>query len=89
MAQKISQLEQDWLAAETIADQLRAEAIRADAELERFSAKADRQKQPEIRVLLGEVEDLHARHAAAERAASEAFDRLWSAKEQHVSNAGN
>ena len=53
------------------------------------SSEADRKQQPEIRVLLGEVEDLHARHAAAERAASEAFDRLWSAKEQYVGNVGN
>ena len=74
MALNIAQLEQDWLAAESAADQLRAAAMQADAELEQAnSAKG-------IKVTIDDVEQLHARHAAAEKAASDAFDRLWSAK---------
>lgn len=74
MALNITQLEQDWLAAESAADQLRAEALRADAELEHANGAKG------IKVTIDDVELLHARHAAAEKAASDAFDRLWSAK---------
>ena len=76
MSGTISQLEQDWLAAETMADQLKNEATHADAVL----AKA-----PETGpngITIGDVEELRARYAAAEEAAREAFDRLWIAKEQ-------
>ena len=71
MAPNISQLEQDWLAAEALADQIKAQArqLRGDGEIE---------------ISIGEVEELNARHVQAERAASEAFDRLWSAREQQV-----
>ena len=71
MATNISQLEQDWLAAEAQADQIKAQArqLRGDGEIE---------------ISIGEVEELNARHVQAERAASEAFDRLWSAREQQV-----
>ena len=74
MALNIEKLEQDWLAAESTADQLRAAALQADAELERANGAKG------IRVTIDDVEQLHARHAAAEKAASDAFDRLWSAK---------
>ena len=76
MSGTISQLEQDWLAAETMADQLKSEAMHADAALS---------KSPETGpngITIGDVEELRARHAAAEEAAREAFDRLWIAKEQ-------
>ncbi len=71
MATNISQLEQDWLAAEAMADEIKARArqLRSDGEIE---------------VSIGEVEELNAKHNEAERAASEAFDRLWSAREQQV-----
>jgi len=74
MALNIAQLEQDWLAAETAADQLRAAAMQADAELERTNGVKT------IKVTIDDVEQIHARHKAAEKAASDAFDRLWSAK---------
>ena len=74
MALNIAQLEQDWLAAESAADRLRAAAMQADAELEQANGAKG------IKVTIDDVEQLHARHAAAERAASDAFDRLWSAK---------
>ena len=71
MAMNISQLEQDWLAAEAMADEIKAKA----RELSGGS---------EIEVSIGDVEDLNAKQVEAERAASEAFDRLWSAREQQV-----
>ncbi|MEM7747273.1 MAG: hypothetical protein AAF346_03410 [Pseudomonadota bacterium] len=71
MATNISQLEQDWLAAEAMADEIKAQArqLRGSGEIE---------------VSIGEVEELNAKQNEAERAASEAFDRLWSAREQQV-----
>lgn len=71
MATNISQLEQDWLAAEAMADEIKAKAreLRGEGEIE---------------ITVGTAEDLNAKQAEAERAASEAFDRLWSAREQRV-----
>ncbi len=67
----ISQLERDWLAAEELADQIKAQTkqIRETGEIE---------------VSMGNVDELVAKRDEAERAASEAFDRLWSAREQQV-----
>ncbi|MEM9355143.1 MAG: hypothetical protein AAGB04_02930 [Pseudomonadota bacterium] len=71
MATNISQLEQDWLAAEAMADEIKAKArqLRGNGEID---------------VSIGDVEELKAKQNEAERAASEAFDRLWSAREQQV-----
>ena len=71
MATNISKLDQDWLAAEAMADEIKAQAkqLRHDGE-------------PEVSI--SDVEALNAKHLEAERAASEAFDRLWSAREQQV-----
>ena len=71
MATNISQLEQDWLAAEALADEIKAQAkqLRGDGEIE---------------VAIGDADELTAKQDEAERAASEAFDRLWSAREQQV-----
>ena len=78
MAQNLTQLEQDWLAAESFADRLKAEARQIDAELkQRNEASNDN----EITVLLTKVEDLQAKHEEADRAAREAFDRFWMAKD--------
>jgi len=71
MATNISQLEQDWLAAEAMADQIKAQAKQLRGE-------------GEINVSIGEADKLNAKQMEAERAASEAFDRLWSAREQQV-----
>ena len=71
MAMNITKLEQDWLAAEAMADEIKARArqLRGNGEIE---------------VSIGEVEELNAKQDEAERAASEAFDRLWSAREERV-----
>ena len=71
MATNITKLEQDWLAAEAMADEIKARAKQL-----RHDGVPD--------VSIGDVEELNAKHLEAERAASEAFDRLWSAREQQV-----
>ena len=83
MAQNLTQLEQDWLAAESMADRLKDEARRIDAELEQRAGHDVQASKDnvEITVLLTKVEDLHAKHEQADRAASEAFDRFWMARD--------
>ncbi len=76
MSGSITQLEQDWLAAETMADQLKSQASSANAAL----ASALENGRNGITTM--EVEELRERYAAAEEAARAAFDRLWFAKEQ-------
>ena len=71
MAMSIAQLEQDWLAAEALADQIKAQTKQL-------------RETGEIEVSMGNVDELAAKRDEAERAASEAFDRLWSAREQQV-----
>ena len=82
MAPNLTQLEQDWLAAESIADQIKAEAMRIDAELrERGGGGRPSNDNEEITVLLTKVEDLQAKHEEADRAARDAFERFWMAKD--------
>lgn len=70
----IADLEKSWLEAETMADELKHEAERIDAELR----ASDNDK---LKVLINQSEELQAKHAAADKAASEAFDRLWQAQD--------
>lgn len=70
----IADLEKSWLAAETMADELKHEA-------ERMSAEVRVSDNDKLKVLLNQSEELKARHAAADKAASEAFDRLWQARD--------
>ena len=70
----IADLEKNWLQAETMADELKQEAARIEAEL----TKSDNDK---LKVLINQSEELHAKHAAADKAASDAFDRLWQAQD--------
>ena len=81
MAQNLVDLEQDWLAAESIVDRLRAEAMQANAELKACNGEAAAHNDNEITVLLTKVETLQAKHEEADRAAREAFDRFWMAKD--------
>ncbi len=86
MAQEVWKLEQAWLKAETVADRARTEASRATERLVDTREKAAHGGNKDIVVLLTNVETtvetLRARHAAAERQASELFDRLVAAKSQ-------
>ena len=80
MSTDISKLEQAWLQAEALADKARLEATEARQRAERtgMGATADGR---EVTVLISAVEELAAQHEAAERRASELFDRLWKARE--------
>lgn len=80
MGLNLTQLEQDWLAAESMADRLKDEAKRLDAELK---SRSDASNDNEITVLLTKAEILNAKHELADRAAREAFDRFWTAQEQN------
>ena len=86
MALEIRKLEMAWLKAETIADRTKSEAMRAAERLDDTKQKVALGGGKEIYVLLTKVETavetLRARHAAAERQASELFDRLQLAKSQ-------
>jgi len=68
---RIAELEKNWLEAEAVADELKHEVARM-----RSSAKEN--GNGELSVL--RADELEARHAKAEAAASEAFDRLWIAR---------
>ena len=68
MSTKISKLEQDWLVAGALANEIKAHA----KELRHGGEPA---------VSIRDVKELNAEHPKAERVASEAFDRLWSAGE--------
>lgn len=70
----IADLEKNWLQAESMADELKQEAERIDAEL-RAGGNDD------VKILINQSEEIQARHAAADKAASEAFDRLWQARD--------
>lgn len=70
----ISKLEKSWLAAESAADKLKQQAKRIDAELKDNDSG-------DVKVLITRSQELMAKHAAAERAASDAFDRLWQARD--------
>lgn len=84
MAKNLTKLEQDWLAAESFADRLKQEAKLANAQLEARDGEAGvADAETEVTVLLTKVEDLKSQHEEADRAAREAFDRFWGAKEGH------
>ena len=86
MALEINKLEMAWLKAETIADRTKTEAMRAAERLDDTKQKVALGGDKDFFVLLTKVETtvetLRARHAAAERQASELFDRLVEAKSQ-------
>ena len=73
MAAKIAELEKIWLEAESVADELKHEAAR-------IRSSASRGAGAEVTVLIKQAEELEARHADAELAASEAFDQFWQAR---------
>ena len=79
MSIEISQLEQAWLKAETAADELKHEASKASAELARMRlARGENGK--DFGSLAVMIEQRKARQEEAERTASAAFDRYWSAQ---------
>ena len=71
-ASRIAELEKHWLKAEAVADELKHEAAR----IRSSAAESDRSELAVLR-----AEELEARYAKAEQAASEAFDRLWQARD--------
>ncbi len=79
MSSDVAQLEQAWLQAETAADALKQEALKAHAELARMQQALGRNGN-DLSVLVASVEQLKARQEEAERAASAAFDRYWTAQ---------
>jgi hypothetical protein len=80
MSVELSQLEQAWLAAESIADEARL-ALKRSEELARRQVRAEEgKKEAEVVVLASNVEQLKAQQEEAERTASAAFDRFWSAR---------
>ena len=72
---EIAELERNWLEAESMADELKHEAARIRSRMNGETGAGE-----EAKVVLKHVEDLEARHARAEQAASEAFDRFWQAR---------
>jgi hypothetical protein len=81
MSDDITDLEQEWLQAETLADKARYEA-------EVYEAKKNAARdEGEIMILATNIEKARARHARAEQMACETFDRLWQAKSQGQMNA--
>lgn len=81
MSTEIAKLEQAWLQAEAVADQAKQQARAAKAAAE-GKRKVANGSGGTMTLLLDTQVELDARHAAAERKASELFDRLWKAKEQ-------
>jgi hypothetical protein len=81
----ISQLEQAWLRAETMADEAKRDAVRASGELQAKNAKVV--DAGEIKILLTSVQQAKDRQDEAERQASAAFDQLWQAKGQRQVHA--
>jgi hypothetical protein len=78
MSNTIAQLEQVWLQAETMADDAKREAMRANDELKSRNTKVV--DASEVKILLTTAEQAKVRQVEAERRASAAFDRLWQAK---------
>ena len=85
MSTDIAQLEQAWLQAETAADALKNEALKASAELARMR-KAAAGNGKDLSTLVATIEQLKARQEEAERTASAAFDRYWVAQGNGKSN---
>ena len=82
----ISQLEKAWLKAETAADEVKHEAMRVKAELEQHGRGENGNDYGKLIVI---VEQLEARREEAERTASAAFDRYWSAQGKGNGNSGS
>ena len=80
MSINIVHLEQVWLQAETLADEAKREAMRANIDLQVRNTKVV--DAAEVKILLTTVEQAKVRQADAERKASAAFDLLWQAKGQ-------
>ena len=82
MSVELSQLEQAWLAAETMADEVKQQALRLSAELAKCRQLRGEQGQEvqDVTVLISTVEMLKAKQQEADRTASAAFDRFWTAK---------
>jgi transcription elongation GreA/GreB family factor len=79
MSVELSQLEQAWLAAETQADEAR-QALRLSEELARRQLRGEGAHEADVVTLASKVAVLRARQEEAERTASAAFDRFWSAR---------
>jgi hypothetical protein len=79
MSIDISQLEQAWLEAETLADEAKHEALRLSRELA-MQRETRGEGGHDVNTLVTTIEQLKARQEEAERTASAAFDRFWSAQ---------
>jgi hypothetical protein len=79
MSVELSQLERAWLAAETQADEAR-QALRLSEELARRQLRGEGAHEADVVTLASKVAVLRARQEEAERTASAAFDRFWSAR---------
>lgn len=79
MSIDIAQLERAWLQAETAADALKHEALKASAELARMR-QAPGENGKDYDLLVATIEQLKMRQEEAERTASAAFDRYWTAQ---------
>jgi hypothetical protein len=79
MSVELSQLERAWLAAETQADEAR-QALRLSEELARRQMRGEGAQDADVVTLVSNVAKLKARQEEAERTASAAFDRFWSAR---------
>ena len=79
MSTEIAQLERAWLQAEAAADALKHEASKASAELARVRQTPGANGK-DFSVLVATIEQLKTRQEEAERTASAAFDRYWTAQ---------
>ena len=87
MSSEIAQLERAWLKAEAVVDELKQEASKASAELARMRQVRGEETR-DLSARATTVEQLMARREEAERTASAAFDRYWSAQ-THGSGSGS
>ena len=78
MSMHISNLEHEWLHAETLADKARYEVEACEARRKLVRDEI------ELRILASNIEMAKARQAKADRAAAETFDRLWEARHGHA-----
>ena len=88
MSIEISQLEQAWLKAETAADEVKQEAMRLTAELAKRRPSRGEDGQ-DYKALVLSIEKLKSRQEEAERTASAAFDRYWSAQNMGRGGSGS
>ena len=85
MSYEINRLEEAWLKAESNVDRVKREAMEIDAVLSGEGCGEDAVVVSDD--LETKAEYLRAQIAQAEQAASEAFDRLWSAKGMNGTDA--